>query len=69
MPNPVKLALGLVLVAWGFADYLFPRTTLRVQSSLLNVPPEPSEEFADHKRRVGLVCLLAGVVTLAATFG
>ncbi|UPV99391.1 hypothetical protein M0R88_12750 [Halorussus gelatinilyticus] len=67
--HPVKLGLGLVLVAWGFADYLFPLTVLRVQSDLLNVPPEPSEEFADHKRRVGLVCLLAGVITLAATVG
>lgn len=67
--RPVRLALGLLLVAWGFADYLFPRTVLRVQSDLLNVPPEPTEEFAAHKRRVGLVCVAVGVVTLAASVG
>jgi uncharacterized protein YjeT (DUF2065 family) len=69
MPNPVKLLIGVLLVLWGFADYLFPQTVLRVQSALLNLPPEPSEEFADHKRRMGLVCLLAGIVTLVLTVG
>lgn len=64
MRLPVKLALGVVLLAWGFADYLFPRTVLRAQSNLLNVPPEPDEAFARHKRRVGLLCILVGVVAV-----
>ncbi|UPV73356.1 hypothetical protein M0R89_12460 [Halorussus limi] len=67
MSSPVTLSVGLLLVAWGFADYLFPQTVLRVQSGLLNVPSEPNDDFADHKRRVGLVCILAGIVTLVLT--
>ncbi|MFC7081065.1 hypothetical protein [Halorussus caseinilyticus] len=69
MALPVKLGLGVVLLAWGFADYLFPQTVLRAQSNLLNVPPEPEAGLARHKRRVGLVCILAGVVAVVAAFG
>jgi len=69
MPDPVKLAVGLALVAWGFADYLVPRSVLRVQSALLSVPPEPNDDVAAHKRRVGLVCILVGVVTLVLAVG
>ena len=65
----LKLAIGVVLLVWGFADYLFPRTVLRVQSDLLNVPPEPEEALADHKRRIGLVCILAGLLAVVVAYG
>lgn len=67
MALPVRLALGVVLLAWGFADYCFPKTVLRLQSDLLNVPPEPEDALARHKRRVGLVCILAGLVAVVVT--
>ncbi|WP_135825646.1 hypothetical protein [Halorussus ruber] len=69
MRVPVKLAVGLLLLAWGFADFLFPQTVLEVQSDLLNVPPEPEEALADHKRRVGLLCILAGLLAVVIAFG
>ncbi|WP_137283383.1 hypothetical protein [Halorussus salinisoli] len=69
MSLPVKLGIGLVLLTWGFADYLFPQTVLRTQSNLLNVPPEPEEGLARHKRRVGLVCILAGVIVVVTALG
>ncbi|MFC4449525.1 hypothetical protein [Halorussus aquaticus] len=69
MSLPVELAVGVVLLAWGFADYLFPQTVLRTQSNLLNVPPEPEESLARHKRRVGLVCILAGLIAVVAAVG
>lgn len=68
-PAVVKLALGVVLLAWGFADYLFPRTVLRVQSNLLNVPATPDETLAGHKRRVGLLCILAGLIAVIVAVG
>lgn len=69
MPLPVRLALGVVLLAWGFADYLFPQTVLRVQSALLHRPPEPTERLTRQKRRVGLACILAGTVAVVASYG
>lgn len=69
MSLPVKLALGVVLLAWGFADYLFPQTVLRVQSALLDQPPEPTERLARQKRRIGLACVLAGTVAVVASYG
>jgi uncharacterized protein YjeT (DUF2065 family) len=69
MRVPVKLTIGLLLLAWGFADFLFPQAVLEVQSDLLNVPPEPEEAFADHKRRVGLLCILAGLLAVVVAFG
>jgi uncharacterized protein YjeT (DUF2065 family) len=69
MSVPLRLALGVVLLAWGFADYLFPRAVLQAQSSLLNRPREPSQSLTRHKRRVGLVCILAGVLAVVAAHG
>lgn len=69
MALPVKLVLGVALIGWGFADYLFPEAVLRVQSDLLNYPPEPRETLARYKRRVGLVTILAGVVAVAVALG
>lgn len=69
MSVPVRLALGVVLVAWGLVDYWFPRTVLAVQSDLLNVPPEPEPGLARHKRRVGLVCILVGLVAVSIAMG
>ena len=69
MTPPVRLALGVVLLAWGFADYLFPRTVLEVQSALLNRPTEPTETLTRHKRRVGLVCILAGTLAVVVAYG
>lgn len=64
-----KLTLGVVLFAWGFADYLFPRAVLEGQSTLLNRPREPTESLARHKRRVGFVCILAGTLAVVASYG
>lgn len=69
MSVPVELAFALVVLAWGFADYLFPRTLLQIQSNLLNYPPEPGDSLARHKRRVGLVCILAGLVAVIVALG
>lgn len=69
MSVPLKLALGVGLLAWGFADYLFPQAVLRAQSNLLNVPPEPKESLAGHKRRMGLVCILAGLLAVIVAVG
>ena len=69
MSLPVKLALGAVLLAWGFADYLFPGAVLRVQSALLDRPPEPTERLIGHKRRIGLVCILAGTLAVVVAYG
>lgn len=68
MSVPVQIALGVVLIGWGFADYLFPRAVLEFQSDLLNYPPEPDEPLARHKRRVGLVCILAGLLAVIVAF-
>ncbi|NHN58099.1 MULTISPECIES: hypothetical protein [Halorussus] len=69
MSVPLRLALGVVLVAWGLVDYCFPRAVLAVQSDLLNAPPEPEAALARHKRRVGLVCILAGLVAVSIAMG
>lgn len=65
MSHPVELGLGAVLVLWGFADYLFPSAVLRAQSRVLDFPPTVTDALARAKRRMGLVCLLVGVVTVA----
>lgn len=64
-----KLVVGVVLLGWGFADYLFPRTVLKAQSALLNLPPQPTETLARHKRRVGLVCILVGTLAVVIAYG
>lgn len=69
MALPVKLVVGVALVGWGFADYLFPEAVLRVQSDLLNCPPEPKDALARHKRRVGLVTILAGLIAVIVALG
>lgn len=69
MAVPVRLALGVVLLAWGLVDYWFPQTVLAIQSDLLNVPPEPEAALARHKRRVGLVCILVGLVAVSIAIG
>ena len=68
MSVPARLALGVVLLVWGLVDYCFPQTVLEVQSDLLNVPPEPEAALARHKRRVGLVCILAGLLAVIVAF-
>jgi uncharacterized protein YjeT (DUF2065 family) len=69
MRVPVKLTVGLLLLAWGFVDFLFPQTVLEIQSDVLNVPPESEEALANHKRRVGLLCILAGLLAVVVAFG
>jgi hypothetical protein len=64
MSVSVKLAIGGVLLAWGFADYLFPHAVLRVQSVFLTVPSQSEETLAGHKRRMGLVCILTGLLAV-----
>ncbi|PSP55993.1 hypothetical protein BRC82_03230 [Halobacteriales archaeon QS_1_67_19] len=66
MAVPLKLALGVVLLAWGIADYLFPETVLRMQSQVMNRPSEPDASLTRYKRRVGLLCLVAGLVAVIA---
>ncbi|WP_435179652.1 hypothetical protein [Halorussus sp. AFM4] len=69
MSVPVRLALGVALLTLGLVDYCFPRAVLELQSDLLNVPPEPEAALARHKRRVGLVCILAGLVAVSIAIG
>lgn len=61
----VQFGLGLVLVAWGVADLLVPEAVLRVQARLLALPDLPTETLAAHKRRTGLVCIVAGALAVA----
>lgn len=65
----LPLVLGIVLVAWGVLDYVFPAAVLRVQARILPLPDQSREVLAEHKRRIGLVCILAGLLAIAAALG